>query len=105
MWATIKIFSGNIQNFTANPYRSVDVKIQLDKSADLAKVMRVIKERLAQVTHVLTEPAPVVEIQEFAGADPVLLMRPFVHNNYYWQVYFETTRIVREAAGGAHPGA
>jgi small conductance mechanosensitive channel len=92
-----KIFSDNIQNFTANPYRSVDLKVQLNRDADLAKATKLLKERLAQIPNVLTDPAPVVEIQEFVGADPVLLVRPCVHNDHYWQVYYDTNRMLRES--------
>ena len=92
-----KIFSDNIQNFSANPYRSVDVKVQLNRDADLAKATGLFKERLAQIPHVLTDPAPTVEIQEFVGADPVLLVRPCVHNDHYWQVYYDANRMLRES--------
>ncbi len=94
-----KIFSDNIQNFSANPYRSADLKVQLSKDTDVAKAIKLLKERLAQIPNVLTDPAPVVEIQEFICADPVLLVRPFVHNNHYWQVYYDTNRMIRESFG------
>jgi small conductance mechanosensitive channel len=96
-----KVFSGNIQNFTANPYRRVDLKAQLHHGVDHAQAMRLLKERLAQIPHVLTDPAPDVEILEFNLAGPVLAVRPYVHNNYYWQVYFDTNRTIREAFGEA----
>jgi small conductance mechanosensitive channel len=92
-----KIFADNIQNFSANPYRSVDLKVQLPQGADLAKATGLLKERLAEIHHVLTEPAPEVEILEFVGADPMLLVRPYVHNDHYWQVYFDANRMIRES--------
>jgi small conductance mechanosensitive channel len=94
-----KIFGDNIQNFSANPYRSADLKVQLNRDADVAKATTLLKERLAQIPNVLTEPAPVIEIQEFVGADPVLLVRPYVHNDHYWQVYYDTNRMIRNSFG------
>lgn len=94
-----KIFSDNIQNFTANPYRGVDLKVQLNRDADLAKATKLLKERLAQIPNVLPEPPPEVEIQEFVGADPVLLVRPYVHNDHYWQVYYDTNRMIQNSFG------
>ena len=96
-----KIFSNNIQNFTANPYRRVDLKAQLDHSVDHAQAIKLLKERLAKIPNVLAEPAPDVEILEFNLAGPVLAVRPYVHNDNYWQVYFDTNRVIRESFGEA----
>jgi small conductance mechanosensitive channel len=63
---------------------------------DHKEAIRLLKERLAQIPNVLTDPAPDVEILEFDLTGPVLAVRPYVHNNYYWQVYFDTNRIIRE---------
>jgi small conductance mechanosensitive channel len=91
-----KVFSGNIQNFSANPYRRVDLKAQLNHGVDHNEAIRLLKKRLAQIPNVMTDPAPDVEILEFNLAGPVLAVRPYVHNNYYWQVYFDTNRTIRE---------
>jgi small conductance mechanosensitive channel len=96
-----KIFSNNIQNFTANPYRRVDLKAQLNHSVDHAQAIKLLKERLAKIPNVLTDPAPDVEILEFNLAGPVLAVRPYVHNTDYWQVYFDTNRVIRESFGEA----
>lgn len=96
-----KVFSGNIQNFTANPYRRVDLKAQLNHGVDHKEAIRLLKERLAQIPNVMTDPAPDVEILEFNLAGPVLAVRPYVNNNDYWQVYFDTNRTIIEAFGDA----
>jgi small conductance mechanosensitive channel len=96
-----KIFSNNIQNFTANPYRRVDLKAQLNHTVDHAQAIKLLKERLAKIPNVLPKPAPDVEILEFNLAGPVLAVRPYVHNDNYWQVYFDTNRVIRESFGEA----
>jgi|OpeIllAssembly_1097287.scaffolds.fasta_scaffold02077_5 small conductance mechanosensitive channel len=96
-----KILSGNIQNFTVNPYRRVDLKAQLNHGANHADAIRLLKEHLVKIPHVLTDPVPDVEILEFNLAGPVLAVRPYVHNDHYWQVYFDTNRIIRETFGEA----
>jgi small conductance mechanosensitive channel len=96
-----KIFSGNIQNFSANPYRRVDLKAQLNHTVDHVQAIRLLKEHLAKIPNVLTEPAPDVEILEFNLAGPVLAVRPYVNNDNYWQVYFDTNRVIRETFGEA----
>lgn len=96
-----KIFGDNIQNFTVNAFRRVDLKAQLDHAADHAAAISLLKEKVAQIPNVLATPAPDVEIVEFNLAGPVLVVRPFCHNDNYWQVYFETNRVIREALGEA----
>jgi len=29
----------------------------------------------------------------------VLLVRPYVHNDHYWQVYYDTNRMIRNSFG------
>jgi len=50
---------------------------------------------------VLAEPPIDVEILEFTLVGPVLAVRPHCHNDHYWQVYFDTNRIIRESFGQA----
>ncbi|WP_029047407.1 mechanosensitive ion channel family protein [Cupriavidus sp. amp6] len=96
-----KIFSDTIQNFTANPFRRVELKAQLAASTDVADAVALLKSRIAQIPNVLPEPAVDVEILEFTLVGPVLAVRPYCHNDNYWQVYFDTNRIIRECFGQA----
>jgi len=96
-----KIFAEIIQNFTTNPYRRVDLQAQLDHSADVHKVIALLKANLAQIPNVLTSPAPDVEILTFTLAGPVLAVRPYCNNAHYWQVYFDTNRIIRDTGANA----
>lgn len=97
-----KIFSDNIQNFSANPYRRVDLVAQLNHAVDHKAAIALLKERLARISHVVADPAPDVEILAFNLAGPVLAVRPYCHTDHYWQVYFDTNRLIRESFGEAH---
>jgi small conductance mechanosensitive channel len=96
-----KIFSDTIQNYTANDFRRVELKCQLAGSADHVAAMLLLREKLATVPNVLATPAVEVEILEFTLVGPVLAVRPFCHNDHYWQVYFDGNRIIRESLAGA----
>jgi small conductance mechanosensitive channel len=96
-----KIFSENIQNFSANPYRRVDLVAQLNHSVDPQTAIRLLKGKLSVIPSVLADPAPDVEILEFNLAGPVLAVRPYCNNANYWQVYFDTNRTIREIFGEA----
>ncbi len=96
-----KIFSDMIQNYSANPHRRVDLVAQLDHSVDHKAAIRLLKERLSKIPNVLADPAPTVEILEANLAGPVLCVRPHCNNDHYWQVYFDTNRLIRETFGEA----
>ncbi len=96
-----KLFSDNIQNFTINPFRRVDLLAQLSHGTDHNAAIKLLKERLAKIPNVLSEPLPDVEILQFNLAGPVLAVRPYCHNDHYWQVYFDTNRLIRESFGEA----
>lgn len=96
-----KIFSDTMQNFTANPYRRVDLVAQLNHSVDYTQAIALLRERLALIPNVIADPAPSVEILTFNLSGPVLAVRPFCHNDHYWQVYFATNATIKEAFGAA----
>jgi small conductance mechanosensitive channel len=96
-----KIFSDTIQNFTANPYRRVDLVAQIHASVDHRAAIQLLRDRLAKISNVIKDPAPLVEILEFTAYGPLLAVRPFCGNKDYWQVYFDTNRTIRESFGEA----
>ena len=90
-------FTGTIQNFSANPYRRVDLVIQAPHGVDPVQVQRILKERVSKIPNVKTDPAPDVELLGATLAGPQFAVRPYCHNDHYWQVYFETNRAVSSA--------
>ena len=96
-----KIFSETIQNYSANPYRRVELSVTINNAVDHRVAVQLLKERLAAIPNVLAAPAPMVEILQFTLAGPLLCVRPFCSNQFYWQVYFDTNRVIRETFGEA----
>jgi small conductance mechanosensitive channel len=95
------IFSGTIQNFSANPYRRVDLIATINNGVDHHQAIRLLKERIARIPNVLSSPAPDVDILQFTPAGPQLCVRPYCSNQHYWQVYFDANRTIRESFGEA----
>jgi small conductance mechanosensitive channel len=96
-----QVFSGTIQNFSANPFRRVDLTATINNAVDHRQAIQLLKERLARVPNVLTTPPPDVDVMQFTPAGPMLCVRPYSRNEHYWQVYFDTNRLIREAFGEA----
>jgi small conductance mechanosensitive channel len=96
-----KLFSDNIQNFSTNSYRRVELVAQISGEADPHKAIGALKERLAAIPNVMATPAPDVTILSFTPAGPVLAVRPYCNNTNYWQVYFDANMAIREVLGDA----
>jgi small conductance mechanosensitive channel len=96
-----KIFTDVIQNYSTNAYRRVELQAQLSHSVDPHQAIAILKAGLAKIPNVLTDPAPSVEVLTFTLAGPVLAVRPFCNNKDYWQVYFATNALIKDAFGAA----
>ena len=96
-----KVFSDTIQNFSANPYRRVDLTALINNEVDHHQAIRLLRDRLVRVPNVLSTPAPDVDVLQFTPAGPQLCVRPYCNNQHYWQVYFDTNRLIRETFGDA----
>ncbi|MFB3827746.1 MAG: mechanosensitive ion channel family protein [Bryobacteraceae bacterium] len=96
-----KILADNIQNFTANPYRRVDITAQVAHSMDLRGAMERIAAGVARIPNLAAQPAPDLKILAHTPAGTVLAVRPYCHNDHYWQVYFDTQQAIRDALGAA----
>ncbi|MBA3913894.1 MAG: mechanosensitive ion channel family protein [Acidobacteriales bacterium] len=92
-----KIFADTIQNFSHNAYRRVELTAQLAHGVDPNAAMAMLKQGMAQIPNVLAASAPDAEILTFNLAGPVLAVRPYCHNRDYWQVYFDTNRLIRDS--------
>jgi len=96
-----KVMSGTIKNYSTNAYRRVDLTAQLDHSVDVNDAVARLKAALPGIANVAKTPAPDVEILTFNERGPVLAVRPYVHTDHYWQVYFDANKTIRATFGAA----
>jgi small conductance mechanosensitive channel len=96
-----KIFAGTVQNFSTLPVRRVDRTAQLAGGVDPGDAIARLKAAIARIPHVAATPAPDVSLLDLNLVGPVIAVRPYTHNDHYWQVYFDTNeaivRVAREA--------
>lgn len=99
-----KLFSDTIQNYSASDSRRVDRTAQLAGSVDPQAAVARLKDAVAKVPNVLVNPAPEVEIVDFNATGAVVAVRPYTHNKHYWQVYYDTNRMILDTFKAAgHP--
>lgn len=96
-----KVFSDNIQNYSALPVRRVDCVAKVANSVNPLDAIARLKPVIAAIPNVAATPAPDIEILEFTPEGPKLCVRPYTHTNHYWQVYFDTHKAIVETFGTA----
>lgn len=95
-----KIFSDTIQNYSIHAFRRVDLVAQLDNSADVGLAISLLREALKQVPNQSEGRPADVEILAFTERGPQLAVRPYTHSDHYWQVYFDSNRVIASVLGG-----
>lgn len=90
------IFSDKIQNYSANPYRRVDLTVQLAHNVDPLDAIQRLRLKVAAIPNVLKSPEPEIEIFQFNQYGTLLVVHPCTHNDNYPQVYFDTNRAILE---------
>jgi small conductance mechanosensitive channel len=96
-----KLFGDTIKNYSTNPFRRVELVAQLDNSADVGQAISLLKEGIKQVPNQVEGMEADVEVLEFSERGPRLAVRPYTHTANYWQVYFDTNRMIVEVLGKA----
>ena len=96
-----KIFADTIHNYSTSPTRRVERTAQLAHNVDVHDAIARLKASIGKIPNVAKTPAPVVEIVDFTTRGPVLAVRPYTHNDNYWQVYFDTNRAIADTFGEA----
>ncbi|MCP4453188.1 MAG: mechanosensitive ion channel, partial [Planctomycetes bacterium] len=64
---------------------------------DLSKTREVIQGVLSQNERVLQDPAPTIAVSELADSSVNFVVRPWVNNSDYWDVYFQLTENIKNA--------
>jgi small conductance mechanosensitive channel len=95
-----KLFSDNIVNYSTNPARRVDLRVQLGHGVNVGQVAAALLARIKQIPNVAQSPAPTVDILEFNAAGTVLFVRPFCNNANYGQVIDDTQHAIAEVTAG-----
>ncbi len=92
-----KLTSDVINNVNANGLRRVDMTAGISYDDDMNLAKRLCMEVLEKHPHVLKEPAPAVAISEMGDSSVNLVVRPWTHPDYYWDVWFDVTQGIKEA--------
>ena len=96
-----KVFGDTIQNFSSLPVRRVDRVAQLANGVDPQEAVRRIREAVLQIPNLSATHPPEVNLLDIKLEGPVISVRPYTHNDHYWQVYFDTNAAIVRVCGEA----
>lgn len=85
-----KIFGDTIQNFNALPVRRVERVAQLANGVDPIDAIARFRAAVALIPNVASSHPPEIDLLDMKLEGPQIAVRPYTHNNHYWQVYFDT---------------
>ena len=99
-----KVFGDTIQNFSALPVRRVERVAQLGAGVDPMDAIARLKAAVALIPNVSKEVPPEINLLDMKLEGAQISVRPYTHNDHYWQVYFDTNEaIVRVAKEAGWP--
>ena len=91
-----EISSGIIKNFSANDQRRNDLVIGISYDDDIGVAVRTIEKVLQSEKRVLSEPEPVIAVNELGDSSVNLVVRPWCDASDYWPLRWDLTRTIKE---------
>ena len=90
-----KIWGDVIKNVTNQRDRRVDLEVHVAHSEDVDKARRVLLEVLSSHPKVLEDPEPNVRLHKLLKSSLQFVVRPWVHTEDYWEVYWDITAEIK----------
>jgi small conductance mechanosensitive channel len=90
------VWGDTITNVTANPMRRLDLIFGIAYEDDFKKAQKILLELVENHPKVLSDPAPLVRVHELGDSSVNFAVRPWVHNDDYWEVHWDLTEAVKE---------
>ena len=90
------VTGSSVNNYSREPLRRVDRVFAVSYDNSTEEVKRAILDVIAEDERVLSDPEPMVRLLEYKGSSVEYVVRVWVKNADYWNVYFDLNEKVRE---------
>ena len=92
-----KLVWGNaIVNYSFTENRRVEMGVSIAYDADIVKARQIIGSILASYPEILSDPAPMIEVNKLNNSSVDMVVRPWTKPADYWAVYFRFQQDVLE---------
>ncbi len=92
-----KIIADNIINYSRHPHRRVDIVVGVGYGSHIPQVKRVISGVLREDMRIDQSREITVRLNEMAPSSLNFVVRGWVKNEHYWDVYFDLMENIKEA--------
>lgn len=92
-----EITGSTIYNYSREPLRRVDMTFSTAYEAETEAVKAAIQEVVDQDSRILRDPAPFIRLSAYKSSCIDYVVRLWVKNGDYWDVYFDMNEHVRES--------
>ncbi|NQV37927.1 MAG: mechanosensitive ion channel [Candidatus Marinimicrobia bacterium] len=90
-----KLTSDNITNYSTETTRRIDINIGVGYTDDLEKTKNVLNDILSHYPEILSKPKPLIAISNLGESSVDIIVRPWVNNSDYWNVYYRITEEIK----------
>ncbi len=90
------VWGSTIINVTGSKTRRVDLVFGIGYGEDMAKAEKIMHDVVSKHELVLTQPAPIIKVNQLADSSVNFICRPWVKTENYRDVYWDITRQVKE---------
>ena len=96
-----QIWGDQIINHSHHPVRGVDMHFGVAYDADLDATRKVIMQVLTANEHILSDPAPFVEVETLNDSSVDFLVRPFCEGAHYFDILYSVPEQIKKALDAA----
>lgn len=90
-----EITKGIITNYSAKATRRIDLTVGCGYDDDLKAVKEFLEQLLADEPRILSDPEPVVAVNELGDSSVKFVVRPWVNASDYWSVRWELNEKIK----------
>ena len=91
-----QIMNGVITNYSTQDTRRIDLVVGVSYADDLDKVRSVLTDILSAEKRILTDPEPLIAVNDLGASSVDFVVRPWVRTVDYWNVRFELTETIKK---------
>ena len=91
-----KVWGDVITNVTASDTRRVDMVFGIGYEDSIEKAQQVLERVVSEHPKILSDPEPLIRVNELGESSVNFIVRPWVKAEDYWDVYWDLTAKVKE---------
>jgi len=92
-----KVWGDVITNVTASDTRRIDMVFGIGYEDSIQKAQKVLESLMSDHPKILSDPEPLIRVNELGESSVNFIVRPWVKAEDYWEVYWDMTAKVKEA--------